>query len=148
MNKIIFSIKTIVCAALLFSLSSCNNVNDAATPNLSATFDYQIDEIVGIWESSLMLNDSTGEWHAVDGSDSNYSIFSFKIRFNDDYTYSLDGYISNESGTYTASKSVVATYVGGSLQAEYDISKLSSDQMELTLVRGTDATDYVLTKRW
>lgn len=133
---------------ILATLGSCSNNDAKVSSSNSVNFDYQLDDLVGIWESSEMLDDSTGEWYTVDGSDNLYTIFSFKIRFNADYSYTLDGYISNESGTYTTSGSIVATYVDGELQSEYDIQSLDDDLMIITLVRGTDATDYSLTKRW
>ncbi len=147
--KTIFNSLRVLSAVIILSIvGSCSDNDAKVSSNSSVNFDYELEDLVGIWESSEMLDYYTDTWHAVDDTESLYSIFSFKIRFNADYSYSLDGYISNESGTFTASKSVVATYVGGELQAEYDIQSLEDDLMTITLVRGTDATGYRLTKRW
>ncbi len=147
MNKLLNALKIVLLVALFPLTSSCNN-DDSSSNNVSYNFDYDLEDLVGIWESSEMLDDTSGEWLTVDGTDNLYTIFSFKIRFESNYSYTLDGYISNESGSYTLSNSIVATYADGSLTAEYDIKSLSNGQMELTLVRGTDASDYRLSKRW
>lgn len=137
---------TLLAALLLVFSTSCSDNDAAISSSPSINFDYSIDDITGIWQTSEMLLDASQTW--VYTSDDLYSVFSFDVRFNSDYSYSLTSITSTESGTYTASGSIISTYINGSLQGEYDIQSLNNDDMTITLVKGTVATDYKLNKRW
>ncbi len=147
MNRLFSSLRVIVLVTFAALCVGCSDDASVSTSD-NYTFDYQISDLIGIWETESVLDAASDTWYAVDGSVSGYSIFNFKMRFNSDYTYLLDGVVSNESGTYTTYGTLVTTYISGVQQAEYDILSLGNGSMELMLIRGTDVTTYRLVKSW
>ncbi len=144
MKKIGLTLKTLLIIAIFPLLTSCNRDEESSSRN---TFDYEFTDLVGIWTTSEIKDDATNTWYSVDSSTA-YNLFSFSIRFYSDYTYLYNGTTTDESGSYTTYGSLITTYVNSTKQAEYDVKSLKDGEMEITLVRGTDATDYRLIKRW
>ncbi len=101
------------------------------------TFKYDIKELFGIWETAeLYKND---EWVATTGDN---EMYYFKVRFQSDDTYELNGAAYNEEGIYKVNNTIIETFVDKKLTSEYSISSMEDDTMEVTKVFGTMTIKY------
>ncbi len=147
MKRAVQLLKFIGLVALSTQFSHCSK--DASISNVqSQSFVYDMDDLYGIWNSSEIFDEESAQWCSIESGLSGYEMFSFSIRFKEDYTYLYDGYTYDEEGTYTTNGSIVTTYINSVLQAEYDIISLEDGEMSLTIIKGTKAVDYKLVNRW